>query len=293
VEPIAFVWRNLLETPLVNYLVVLTVIFGGSYGLAIIALSVTTRALAFPLTMRTLRYTHRMKEIQPQLKELQQRYSNPAKRANAQRELLASASVSPLGCLGPQLIQFPIFIAVNRVVRITTASSAASVLPARLYALPLFKHAIPLQTHFLNIDLRSNGTLWMALAILVLMLLQQRISNSTATSTGRGSATAMAIGMSLLFASYVLRAPAGLALYWGTSTLMGAGTQLLLLRRQGTALRQLLPAPLRRAASISEVTLEANPEAVASSEPSPASEPSEGGSRRGRRNRRRRRRRSR
>ena len=52
-----------------------------------------------------------LQEIQPQMQEIQKRYTDPKRRQEETMKLYKEAGVNPLGCLGPQLIQFPIFIA--------------------------------------------------------------------------------------------------------------------------------------------------------------------------------------
>jgi YidC/Oxa1 family membrane protein insertase len=226
------VWRLLIETPLINYLVLLTILTGGSYGLAILLLTATLRAATFPLTLRSLRSTRRMQELQPQLRQLRERVSDPAERARQQQAMMKAAGVNPLGCLGPQLAQIPIFIAVNRVVRSTALETPESVgdLRDRLYRLPGLTDALPLDTHFLSFDLAERGGLWLAMAILVLMLAQQWLS--TPGSERRGQTLAVAVATSAFFALFVTAAPAGLGLYWGTSVLAGIILQELFLHRR-------------------------------------------------------------
>ena len=63
--PIGFLWQTFLETPLVNFMVILTIVSFGSYGAAILLFTVITRLVTFPLTMRTMRSTKAMQAIQP------------------------------------------------------------------------------------------------------------------------------------------------------------------------------------------------------------------------------------
>jgi len=81
----------------------------GNYGFAIILFTVLVKACMFPLTMKQLRSTAKMQEIQPKLNALQKKYANDRDRfAQEQMKLYKEAGVSPFsGCL-PMLIQMPI-----------------------------------------------------------------------------------------------------------------------------------------------------------------------------------------
>lgn len=80
-----------------------------NYGFAIILFTVLVKACMFPLTMKQLRSTAKMQEIQPKLNALQKKYANDRDRfAQEQMKLYKDAGVSPFsGCL-PTLIQMPI-----------------------------------------------------------------------------------------------------------------------------------------------------------------------------------------
>ena len=133
--PIGLIWQTFLETPLINFMVLLTVISFGSYGAAILLFTGITRVITFPLTMRTMRSTKAMQDLQPRMQELQKKYSDPRRRSEETMKLYREAGVNPIGCLGSQLLQFPLFIAMYQVIRITLASApeGALYLESRLY----------------------------------------------------------------------------------------------------------------------------------------------------------------
>ena len=225
--PIGAIWQTFLETPLINVMVSLTVVSFGSFGLAILLFTVLSRALMFPLTLRTLHAAKAMQEIQPQLKDIQKKYSDPKRRSQETMRLYKESGVNPLGCLGPQLIQFPIFIALYQVIRTTLATTPESLvnLSHRLYDIDIIQNAAPLSTQFLWIDLQKNGGPFLTAIVFVSMWLQQRIS------TGRNAATQSDQQKSMnqmmqwmlpgMFAWFVLAVPSGLGLYWGSSTVIG------------------------------------------------------------------------
>ncbi|SKA97448.1 YidC/Oxa1 family membrane protein insertase [Caloramator quimbayensis] len=88
-----------------------------AYFLDIFIFTLIIRFLILPLTISQTKSTVKMGEIQPKLKELQDKYKNdPQKLQQKQMELYKEAGVNPLaGCL-PVLVQFPIFIAMYYVI---------------------------------------------------------------------------------------------------------------------------------------------------------------------------------
>ncbi len=83
----------------------------GSYGLAIVALTVLIRLALWPVNSAQTRSMKKMQELQPKLKQLQERFKdNPQKMQEAMMKFYSENKFNPLaGCL-PILIQIPIFI---------------------------------------------------------------------------------------------------------------------------------------------------------------------------------------
>jgi YidC/Oxa1 family membrane protein insertase len=83
----------------------------GSYGLAIILITVLIRVVLWPLNSAQTRSMKKMQELQPKLKALQEKYKdNPQKMQEAMMKFYSENSFNPLaGCL-PMLVQLPIFI---------------------------------------------------------------------------------------------------------------------------------------------------------------------------------------
>ena len=83
----------------------------GSYGLAIILITVLIRAVLWPLNSAQARSMKKMQELQPRLKALQEKHKNdPQKMQEAMMKFYSENSFNPLaGCL-PMLVQLPIFI---------------------------------------------------------------------------------------------------------------------------------------------------------------------------------------
>lgn len=89
-----------------------------SYGLAIILLTIVVNILVFPLTLKQVRSTRAMQEIQPQMERLRREYKGDQETMNQKvMELYRERGVSPFGCVLPLVVQMPIWFALFRVLR--------------------------------------------------------------------------------------------------------------------------------------------------------------------------------
>ena len=108
-------WFEIVERPIFQYLDFLFRLVG-NFGVAIILLTLTIRALMFPIAQRQFASMAQMRVIQPKMKALQERYKDDKTRQ--QQEVMAlykQEKVNPVaGCL-PTLIQIPIFFALYKV----------------------------------------------------------------------------------------------------------------------------------------------------------------------------------
>jgi YidC/Oxa1 family membrane protein insertase len=84
---------------------------GLSYGLAIIGITVIIKLLFWPLTQASSRSMKRMAALQPQMKEIQEKYKDDPRKMNQKlMEFMKEHKVSPLGGCLPILLQIPVFI---------------------------------------------------------------------------------------------------------------------------------------------------------------------------------------
>ena len=151
---ITAIWNTVFFNPMLNGLVLLYGLAFHNLAITIVVFTLLIRGAMLPLTLRQLRSTKAMSMMQPKLQEIQKRYANDKQRlAQEQMRLYKEAGVNPLGCLGPQLVQIPIFIALYATIRITIGATPESMLylSSRLYDIDYIRHAIPLDTHFLEI----------------------------------------------------------------------------------------------------------------------------------------------
>jgi YidC/Oxa1 family membrane protein insertase len=84
----------------------------GNWGWAIILLTLTVKAALYRLAAASYRSMAHMKQVQPRLVALRERYANDKQRLNqAMMELYKQEKINPLGGCLPVLVQIPVFLA--------------------------------------------------------------------------------------------------------------------------------------------------------------------------------------
>ncbi|GAB6085947.1 YidC/Oxa1 family membrane protein insertase [Alkaliphilus crotonatoxidans] len=90
----------------------------GNYGLSIIIFTILVKLLMVPLTIKQMKSMKGIQEIQPKLKELQEKYKDDKEKLNVKTmELYQEYKINPFGGCLPLLIQFPILIGLFAVLR--------------------------------------------------------------------------------------------------------------------------------------------------------------------------------
>ncbi len=92
----------------------------GNFGLAILAVTVIVKGAFLPLANKSYKSIAKMKEIQPKIKELKEKYGDDKHAFNMeQMELFKREKVNPAsGCL-PVLLQIPVFFSLYKVLVVT------------------------------------------------------------------------------------------------------------------------------------------------------------------------------
>ena len=185
--------------------------FTHNWGLAIILLTLIIKILTWRITGKAYTNAERMKQIQPQIKEIREKYENDQQRMTEETmKAFRENDVSPLGCL-PLLLQMPI-----------------------LYGLfVMIMNSVELyQANFLWYSDLSAPDPWFILPIVMgaVMFVQQRITMATAASTNPQMMIVMKV-MPVAFTAFMLFLPAGLVLYYLLNLLMGLSQQFLIKRK--------------------------------------------------------------
>jgi YidC/Oxa1 family membrane protein insertase len=92
-------WDIALLQPLINVMIALSHFLFSSFGVTIILLTIIIRFILLPLTLRQLRASKKMQDLQPQLAELQKKYGKDRQKlAQEQMRLYKESGVNAAGC---------------------------------------------------------------------------------------------------------------------------------------------------------------------------------------------------
>lgn len=194
-----------------------------NYGVAIMLLTVIIRIVFWPLTHKSSQSMKRMAELQPLVKELQEKYKKDPQRMQAEMmRLYKEHKVNPVaGCL-PMLIQIPIFFSLFMVLRSAIELRFAPFLWISDLSEPenLLVGLIGFPLNIL--PLLMAGTMYW----------QQKITPTAGDPQQAKMMRVMMTGMMLFF---LYTYASGLALYWTTQNLLMIVQQYWMLRKKGPA----------------------------------------------------------
>src|SRR5919109_3759805 len=117
-----FVFANVLQ-PLIDAAEAVMVfihdhVVGGSWGLAIIGLTIVVRLILLPLTLKQFKSMQSLQRLQPEIKALQAKYKEDKQRLNQEMmKFYQENKVNPLGSCLPLVAQMPVFIALFYMLR--------------------------------------------------------------------------------------------------------------------------------------------------------------------------------
>lgn len=84
----------------------------GNYGIAIIIITILMRIALFPLTLKQEKSMKKMKELEPEVNKIKEKYKDDPQEVQKQMaELYRTNNVNPLGGCLPLLLQLPVFVA--------------------------------------------------------------------------------------------------------------------------------------------------------------------------------------
>lgn len=233
-DVIVYGWFWFVAKPMISLLD----FFGqtGSYGLAIILLTVLVRGCMFPLGRRQAQMAAKMQELAPEMKQIADKYKNDMeKKAKAQQELFKRHNYHPLsGCL-PMIFQLPIFIGLYRALSVDIELRGAPLIPGVSWCSNL---AAPDQAWFwrdLLPDFLSAPTGFLGpylnvlpLVTIVFFMAHQKLFTPPATDEQTAMQQKMMKFMLVFMGFIFFKVAAGLCLYIIASSAWGVAERLLL-----------------------------------------------------------------
>ena len=216
-------WELIVQQPIINVLVVLSHYLFDNFGLAIIVLTIVVNVVMFPLTLKQVRASKAMQELQPKLAEIQKKYAKDRQKLAKERmQLYKESGVNPIGCLVPMLIQMPIWIALYQSVMLALAVAPEGLLNLSryLYSWPAVFSILPLNSEFLWLNL-ATPDIFLAILVGGTMWVQQKMATPvSADPKQQAQSQMMQWMMPLMFAFLATSFPSGLSLYWVTSSIV-------------------------------------------------------------------------
>jgi len=170
------------------------------YGVAIILLTVFVKLLLHPINKKSLKSMKAMQQLQPRLKEIQKKHKDDKQKLNQETmQLFKAHKVNPMGGCLPMIAQFPIYIALYKVLWNSI----------EVYHAPFL---------FLYKDMSASDPYYIMPIILGLfMVAQQKLTPSTSADPAQKK---MMMIMPVMFTVFMLFLPVGLVLYILVNTAM-------------------------------------------------------------------------
>jgi YidC/Oxa1 family membrane protein insertase len=264
------IFANIIEeafSPLINLFESIMVfihahLVGGSWGLAIVGLTVLTRAVLVPLTYKQLKSMQELQRHAPEMQKIKERYKDDKQRQ--QQEIMKfyqENKINPLASCLPLLLQFPVFISLFYMLRTDlkkhicgpqlvayynahpalaskykASAHIASVakLPAKFVEQTACNTVAPHSAKFLFIpDITAKATGIVLIVLIVVYIASQVFSTLMATATADPNQRRMMLLLPLVIVAFLFRYPAGLLVYWITTNLWTIGQQYFIRQRMG------------------------------------------------------------
>ncbi len=203
------IW-GIIARPILALLNLFNLIFH-NYGLSIIFLTILIKIIFYPLTLKSYQSMAKLKDLQPLMEEIKQKYADDREKMNQElMELYRKYKVNPMGGCLPTLIQIPIFIALYYVLlRAIELRHAHFIFWIKDLSAPETLAVITLGGFHLPIRV-------LPILMGITMYLQQKLTPTTMDKSQQMIFTFLPIIFTFLF--YGL--PSGLMLYWTTNNLI-------------------------------------------------------------------------
>ncbi|MGO9321969.1 MAG: YidC/Oxa1 family membrane protein insertase [Solirubrobacteraceae bacterium] len=215
-------------------------VVGGSWGLAIVGLTVLIRAILVPLTYRQLKSMQEMQRLAPEINKLKEKYKEDKQRQ--QQEIMKfyqENKINPLASCLPLLLQLPVFVSLFYMLRTDLkkhicgkALTAHHIVTSKAIEKATCNEVAPHSAKFLFIpDITNKATGVVLIVLIVLYVGSQLASTFIATATADPNQRRLMLLLPVVFVVILYRYPAGLLVYWITTNLWTVGQQFLIRRR--------------------------------------------------------------
>jgi YidC/Oxa1 family membrane protein insertase len=228
------------------------VLGGQSFWFSIVLLTISVRLVLIPLTVKQVRSTRVMQELQPELKKLQAKYKNDKQKLQEElMKLYRERGFNPLAGCWPLAAQLPFFWALYRVIYSKNIGGAPNILLGKTF------FGVPLEDRWSTLsgwgEKLASGPgltiLFLIIAMAVTTYISQRqLMAKQATEVNPQQQMLLRL-MPLLFVIFAVNVPLAVVLYWVTTNLWSMGQQWVLLRNYQSPAAAAAPAATGTAAT--------------------------------------------
>lgn len=214
---------DFLISPMVNGLLFLYALLGQSFPLAIVVATVLVRLVTLPLTLPQQRSARKMQALQPQMEEIKKKYGNDRQMlAQKQMELYKANNINMFGGCLPLILQLVIMIAFYNAITGALAVNQLQLHSLALRAMPGLAPYIPINSHFLYMDLGQPDQFFIlpVLVVATTYLSQKLMATPSADPSAAAMTRQMNIMMPLMFGLFALQFASGLSIYFIVSNVV-------------------------------------------------------------------------
>lgn len=211
-------WLRWFSDPFVRWMVIpffeFMAGFTSNFGIIIIVFASLVKLVLSPLTYKSYKSMAAMGELQPQMKEIQEKYKdNPQKQQKATMDLYRKNKVNPLGGCLPNLLQFPILITLWRYFQNSILIRQEEFLWANDLSAPDYIIDLPFSIPFLGESI-AGFVLLMTAAMMVQSKLTGGMSGGGGTSPMAGQMKMLQYIFPVMLLFIFNNFAAGLSLYY-------------------------------------------------------------------------------
>jgi YidC/Oxa1 family membrane protein insertase len=229
------------------------VLGGQSFWFSIVLLTIAVRIVLIPLTVKQVRSTRVMQELQPELKKLQAKYKNDKQKLQEElMKLYRERGFNPMAGCWPLAAQLPFFWALYRVIYSHEIDGEPNILLGKtFFGVPLDDRWSALQGWGEKLTSVAGLTiLGLIIAMAITTYVSQRQLMAKQTAEVNPQQQMMLRLMPLMFVVFAINVPLAVVLYWVTTNLWSMGQQWVLLRNPPAPAGITAPAPGTASAAV-------------------------------------------
>jgi YidC/Oxa1 family membrane protein insertase len=229
------------------------VLGGQSFWFSIVMLTIAVRIVLIPLTVKQVRSTRVMQELQPELKKLQAKYKNDKQKLQEElMKLYRERGFNPMAGCWPLAAQLPFFWALYRVIYSREIDGQPNILLGKtFFGVPLDDRWSALQGWGEKLTSAAGITiLGLIIAMAITTYVSQRQLMAKQSADVNPQQQMMLRIMPLLFVVFAVNVPLAVVLYWVTTNLWSMGQQWVLLRNAPARAGAASPTPATASAAV-------------------------------------------